>query len=103
MLMLTLINSQSFDFQPKARKITITVPNDNFDPTDYIGEMLTLVFWHEPEDSHERSRGVRFEGYAGTQDYYHHDLHNNHTVVRVPSSHDRQGAVVVYDIICEGQ
>ena len=77
--------------------------NNNFDPTKFIGEVLTLVFWHEPEeDSQGRSRGVRFEGYAETQDYYHHDL-RNHTVIRIPSGFDREGAVVVYDVLRQGQ
>lgn len=58
--------------------------NDNFDPTDYIGAVITLVFWHEPENSNERSQEVRFEGYTGIQDYCHHEMDIN-TVVRIYS------------------
>ncbi|KAG0639095.1 glycosyl hydrolases family 31-domain-containing protein [Tuber brumale] len=69
-----IVFEQSFNLQERTRALTITVPRDNFDPIDYIGDVLTLVFWHEPNNSPVRDWEVRYEGYTGRQDHYHHEM-----------------------------
>ncbi|RPA96223.1 hypothetical protein L873DRAFT_1791713 [Choiromyces venosus 120613-1] len=77
-----LNKQQSFNFQTKKRTLKITVPRDNFDPSDYIGDVITLVFWHDPSSSCTRSQEVKYEGHAWAKDHYHNKQCNS-TVVTI--------------------